>query len=239
MDQRVRPAHDLYRAVVLAHEIPYDFDGVASHVDQRAAPGLFDIPKPGAVRPRMRFAGAHPQNISQRPFPYAPNGLERFGRIHEVFEIAVKHPGLLHHVQHAPGFGGGPPQRLGAQDAFACFRRKAYAFLVEVVGQANDYHVRIGMADGGFQVVRMMGYVPLSGEGFRPFRAARKHAADAVPSPGAIDGQRIEHADEAGPEEGDGGAFLRSAGHERQRVGKGSGGVAMAFFRTAPLRFRS
>ena len=41
MDERVAPAHYLYGAILLAHEVPDDLHTVASHVDHRTTAGAF------------------------------------------------------------------------------------------------------------------------------------------------------------------------------------------------------
>ena len=56
VDERVRVAQDVDRAVPLAHEIADDLDAMAAEVDDRAASGQPPVPEPRRVRSRMRLA---------------------------------------------------------------------------------------------------------------------------------------------------------------------------------------
>src|SRR5438874_2370767 len=63
--ERIRPAHDLDRSVVLADEVPDDLDAVAPEVDDRAASGLVVVPEPRAVRSRMRLSRPRPRDVAE------------------------------------------------------------------------------------------------------------------------------------------------------------------------------
>ena len=86
-------------------------------------------------------------------------GLERLRRVDQVFEVAGEDARLLDGLEHPPRLGGRAAERLGAQDGLAR-RGRADGFLVQIVGQADDDDVGLGVLDGSFQVGGGLGDAP-------------------------------------------------------------------------------
>ena len=160
VDQRVGRAHHLDRPVALAHEVADDLDAVAAEVDDRAAAGQATVPEPGAVRPGMGLAGADPGDVADRAVLDRLDRLERLRRVAQVLEVAAEDAGLLDRLEHPARLLGRPTERLGAQDGLAGRGRQPDRLLVEVVRQADDDDVGVGVLDRRLQVGRVLGDRP-------------------------------------------------------------------------------
>ena len=151
----------------------------------------------------MRLARADPGDVPDRSGPGRGDGLERLGRIAEVLEVSAEDTGRLHHRQHPACLLGGPAQRLRAQDGLARRSGETDGFLVQEVGQRDDDDVRVGVLDRGPQVRGGLGDGPASLERGAAILAARVDDADPIAAALAVEGVRVEVADEPGAEHRD------------------------------------
>jgi hypothetical protein len=194
---RIGPAHHLHRPHILADEIARDLDAMAAHVDDRAAAGDRLVPEPIAVRARVRFTAARPQHLAQRPALHRMKRLERFRRIHEVFQIPGEHPRLLDRFQHPFRFFRRATQRLGAQNGLARLRRQRHRFFMQIIGQPNHDHIRVRVVDGLLDAVRDFRNAPLVGKFLRLRQVARTDHPHPVTTV-LVQRLRIEAANQAG-----------------------------------------
>ena len=65
------------------------------------------------------------------------HGLERLGRIHEIFEIAAEHAGLLDRVEHALGLARVAPEGLGHEHGLARLQAEQSVRFVERVRRCH------------------------------------------------------------------------------------------------------
>ena len=171
------------------------------------------IAPPPVSRPSQNHALCGPGCVSrertQVTSPTAPprdgcDRLERLRRVAQVLEIAGEDARVLDHRQHPPRFLGRPPERLRAQDRLAGLRREPDGLLVQEVRQADRRRRRCRDARS-----RRPGRssIPRSSQRSRKAGAARLAArvddADAVATALAVEGVRVEVADQPGPEHRD------------------------------------
>src|SRR5690606_22256782 len=145
--ERVCPAHDLERTVILPHEIPDDLDAVAAQIDEGATACVVAVPEPRGMGAWMCLTRAHPEYVSDGTVSHAPHGLQCFRCVHEVLEIAGEDAGLLHRVQHALRFIGGASKGLRAEDGFPGLRTHHHGLFVQVVGAPDHDHIRLRVID--------------------------------------------------------------------------------------------
>src|SRR5947199_4133956 len=67
VDERIGPAHDLERPIVLSDEVSDDLDAVTAEGDDRTTTGLASIPEPRAVLSAVRLARARPRDVAHLP----------------------------------------------------------------------------------------------------------------------------------------------------------------------------
>ena len=94
-----RPTPDLGDRVVLAEEVPRRFDGVAAHVEQRAAAGGLGVPEVRCVRTGMTLAGAHGEQLADAAGLDHLVGLGDVGREHRALGIAVPDAGFVGRIE--------------------------------------------------------------------------------------------------------------------------------------------
>ena len=204
MDQGVGPTQDLPGVDLFAHEAADDLDAVAAQVDDGAAAGLGRVPEPGAVGSRMGFPGTDPENPAQGARPHRFQRLQRLGRVDQILQVAGKDARLLHRLQHAPGFGAGPGQRLGAQDRLARTGGQLHRFFVQVVGKSDHHHPGPGIGHGLLQVRGPSGNAPPAREVPGPIEPSGIDRQNLLPA-SSLQRLRIEPADETGSQHGDAG----------------------------------
>ena len=153
--------------------------------------------------PGMRLARADPGHVADGPGLDGRDRLERLGRVAQVLEVAGEDAGRLDDVEHPLRLLGGPPERLRAQHRLAGLRGQPDRLLVQEVGQRDDDDVGVGMVDRGGQVGRRLRDRPALAERRAALLAARVHDPDLVAAALAVQGHRVEVADEPGAEHRD------------------------------------
>ncbi len=196
-------AQHLDRPVVLADVVANDLDAVAAKVDDRPAAGQSAVPEPRRVRAGMGFAGAHPGDVADGSRAHCLDRLERLGRVAQVLEVAAEHARLFDRLEHPSRLVGVAAERLGAQHRLAGCGGQRDCLLVQKVGQPDNDYVSVGMLDRGTHVGRRFRNVPALLEGAATLGAARVHDADGVAAALAVQGHRVEVADQPRAEHGD------------------------------------
>ena len=153
-----------------------------------------------------------------RPARRGRDRLERLGRVAQVLEVAGEHAGLLDHREHPARLLGGPPERLRAQHGLAGLGDELDRLLVEEVRQGDDHDVGVGVVDRRRQVGRRLRDAPALAERLAAARAARVDDTDPVAAALAVQGHRVEVADQPGAEHRDAVAVHASSSSGRDRA---------------------
>ena len=128
--------------------------------------------------------------------------LERLGRVAQVFEVAVKDAGPLARLQHPQRFGGVAAERLRAEHGLAGRCGGEHGLLVQMIRQCDDDDVGLGIADRVLEIGRVLWDAPFGGKFHRRGRPSANRPLDAIAAAMAVEGHRVEHADQAGAEHG-------------------------------------
>ncbi len=168
VNERVGPAHQFDRSIVLADEVADDLDAMATEIDDGAPARQAPVPKPRRMRAGVGLPRSDPGDIAHRASFDGADGLERLGGITKVLEVSGEHPRLLDAVEDPLRFLGRASQWLGAENRFAGRGREGNRFLVEMVGEADHHDIGLGMVDRLFHRGGRPGHAPSLAEGVVP-----------------------------------------------------------------------
>ena len=135
--------------------------------------------------------------MAESTFLDGSDGLQRLGRVAEVFEVAAEDAGIFDFVHHALGFCCGAAEGLGAENRLAGGGGQVYALFVDVVGQADDDGVDVVGGTGFGQICGPVGDTPFLCKSLGSFFCPGINELHSVSTPAAIERHCVEHADQA------------------------------------------
>jgi hypothetical protein len=130
-------------------------------------------------------------------------GLQRLGRVGQVFQVTMKHARLLHQLQHLPGFLRIPAQGLGAQHRLAGRGGQAHCFQVQVVRQADHHHISVGRLNSFGHVRFPVRDIPFGGELLRPLFRPGIDGVHPVGLPLPVQAHGVKSANQTGTQKRD------------------------------------
>ena len=147
--------------------------------------------------PGMRLARARPEDLADLARAHRLERLQRLRGVDEILEVAREEAGALDGVEHPLRLGGGPGERLRAEDRLPVGDAEPDHLLVELVREPDDDGVRLRMGDRLLEVGRGERDVVLARESIGALLRARVDDVDAVAVALRVQRPRVEEPDQA------------------------------------------